>query len=131
MNSKKSAINQETISAEQLNSIIIDAIQDIKGKDIVNYDLRGIEMANNDFFIICHATSNTQMLGIINNIEKRVYEEAGMRPYHCEGKQSNHWMLIDYFSVVVHVFSKEKRAFYNLEDLWNDAQITRYDNIEN
>lgn len=131
MNSKKSAIHKETITAEQLNSIIIDAIQDIKGKDIVNYDLRGIEMANNDFFIICHATSNTQMLGIINNIEKRVYEQSGMRPYHCEGKQSNHWMLIDYFSVVVHVFSKEKRTFYNLEDLWNDAKITRYDNTEN
>jgi ribosome-associated protein len=85
-------------------------------------------MANNDFFIICHATSNTQMLGIINNIEKKVFENTGMRPFHAEGKQSSSWMLVDYFNVVVHVFSKEKRAFYNLEDLWNDAQVTFYDN---
>jgi len=130
LNSEYSTAHKDGISANQLNSIIIDAIQDIKGKDIVNYDLRGIEMANNDFFIICHATSNTQMLGIINNIEKRVFQTTGTRPFHCEGKQSNHWMLIDYFSVVVHIFSKEKRAFYNLEDLWNDAKITYYDNLE-
>lgn len=130
MNSENSAAFQDTTSAEQLNSVIIDAIQDIKGKDIVNYDLRGIEMANNDFFIICHATSNTQMLGIMNNIEKRVFQSTGLRPFHSEGKQSSHWMLIDYFSVVVHIFSKEKRSFYNLEDLWNDAKITYYDNLE-
>lgn len=130
MNNKNSAVEKEEISAEILNDIIIDSIQDIKGKDIVNYDLRGIEMANNDFFIICHATSNTQMLGIINNIEKKVFEKTSLRPFHAEGKQSNSWMLIDYFNVVVHVFSKEKRAFYNLEDLWNDAQITKYNNLE-
>jgi ribosome-associated protein len=128
LNNKDSLVTKSQISADILNNIIIESIQDIKGKDIVNYDLRGIEMANNDFFIICHATSNTQMLGIINNIEKKVFEKIGMRPFHAEGKQSNSWMLVDYFNVVVHVFSKEKRAFYNLEDLWNDAQVTFYDN---
>ena len=128
MNNKDSLVTKSQVSADILNNIIIESIQDIKGKDIVNYDLRGIEMANNDFFIICHATSNTQMLGIINNIEKKVYENTGMRPFHAEGKQSSSWMLVDYFNVVVHVFSKEKRAFYNLEDLWNDAQVTFYDN---
>lgn len=128
MNNKDSLVTKSQVSADILNNIIIESIQDIKGKDIVNYDLRGIEMANNDFFIICHATSNTQMLGIINNIEKKVFENTGMRPFHAEGKQSSSWMLVDYFNVVVHVFSKEKRAFYNLEDLWNDAQVTFYDN---
>jgi ribosome-associated protein len=127
LNNKDSLVTNQ-VSADILNNIIIESIQDIKGKDIVNYDLRGIEMANNDFFIICHATSNTQMLGIINNIEKKVFENTGMRPFHAEGKQSSSWMLVDYFNVVVHVFSKEKRAFYNLEDLWNDAQVTFYDN---
>ncbi len=128
MNNKDTLVTKSQISADILNNIIVESIQDIKGKDIVNYDLRGIEMANNDFFIICHATSNTQMLGIINNIEKKVFENTGIRSFHAEGKQSSSWMLVDYFNVVVHVFSKEKRAFYNLEDLWNDAQVTFYDN---
>lgn len=128
MDNKDSLETKAQISTDILNNIIIESIQDIKGKDIVNYDLRGIEMANNDFFIICHATSSTHMLGIINIIEKKVFEKTAMRPFHAEGKQSSSWMLIDYFNVVVHVFSKEKRTFYNLEDLWNDAQVTFYDN---
>lgn len=116
---------------DDLNVLIIDAIQDIKGKDIIQFDLRQLEDASSDYFIICHGTSNTQVASIIKNIEKRVLNDLGIRPNHSEGgKLGGGWFLIDYFSVIVHVFSKEKRDFYNLEDLWSDGKVTKYKNID-
>ena len=109
-----------------LNDLIVDAIQDNKGKEIILYDLRQLEDASSDFFIICHGTSSTQIAGILKNIERRVHEELGIRPSHLEGKQGT-WMLIDYFSVIVHIFSEEKREFYQLDDLWSDALVTTYE----
>jgi len=118
------------ISDEILNNLIVDAIKDIKGKDIALFDLRHLPSASNDYFIICHGNSKTQLFGIINNIEKRVYEELGIRPNHSEGKGGTNWMLTDYFSVIVHIFMQEKREFYNMEDLWSDAIITKYNNLD-
>ena len=96
------------ISDVTLNNLIVDAIQDIKGKDIAIFDLRQLPSASNDYFIICHGNSKTQLLGIINNIEKRIYLELGLSPNHSEGKQGTNWMLTDYFSVIVHVFIQHK-----------------------
>lgn len=127
MNNKNSASTQSAPRPEVLNDLIIDAIQDNKGKDIVLFDMRQLEDASSDFFIICHGTSKTQIAGILKNIERRVLEELGMRPNHSEGKQGT-WMLIDYFSVVVHIFSAEKREFYRLDELWSDAITTTYEN---
>jgi ribosome-associated protein len=109
-----------------LTTLIIDAIQDNKGKEIALFDMRQLEEASSEFFILCNGNSKTQILGILRNIERRVYEEFGIRPNHSEGQEMN-WMLLDYFSVVVHIFSGEKRAFYNLDDLWSDAKVTKYD----
>jgi ribosome-associated protein len=130
LNNKNIATDEAKISSETFNNLIVSSIQDIKGKDISVFDLRELEMASNDFFIICHGTSRTQLIGIINNIEKRVFEETGIRPNHSEGRQGTNWMLVDYFSVIVHIFTKEKRDFYNLEDLWSDAKIQKFDNSE-
>jgi ribosome-associated protein len=118
------------VSDERLNKLIVDAIQDIKGKDIAIFDLRNLPSASNDYFIICHGNSKTQLLGIINNIEKRVFVELGLDPNHSEGKQGTNWMLTDYFSVIVHVFMQERREFYNMEDLWSDAVITKFSNLD-
>ena len=126
MNNKISVSTQIAPKPQVLNDLIIDAIQDNKGKEIALFDLRGLEDASSDFFIICHGTSNTQIAGILKNIERRVFEELGIRPSHSEGKQGT-WMLIDYFSVVVHIFSAEKRDFYQLDDLWSDALVTTYE----
>lgn len=126
MNNKIFAPKQSAPKPEALNALIIDAIQDNKGKEIALFDLRKLEDASSDFFIICHGTSNTQIAGILKNIERRVYEELGLRPSHSEGKQGT-WMLMDYFSVVVHIFSAEKRDFYQLDDLWSDALVTTYE----
>lgn len=109
-----------------LNALIVDAMQDNKGKEIVLFDMRHLEEASSDFFVICHGASTVQIAGILKNVARRVYDEFGIRPNYSEGTPGN-WLLLDYFSVVVHVFSKEKRAFYNLDDLWSDAKITSYD----
>ena len=115
--------------AEALNDLIIDSIQDIKGKKSVKLDMRNLHDAPADFFIICEGDSNTQVKAISENIYKRLKEEAGQRPSHSEGKQNARWICMDYFDIVVHVFYKETRQFYELEDLWSDAKMTEYANV--
>jgi len=126
LSNKNIAFQQDAQDTSALTTLIIDAIQDNKGKEIALFDMRQLEEASSDFFILCNGNSKTQISGILKNIERRVQKEFGIRPNHSEGQEAN-WMLLDYFSVIVHVFSNEKRAFYNLDDLWSDAKVTKYD----
>ena len=112
-----------------LNDLIIDAIQDIKGKHIKVLDLRKLEDASADFFIICEGDSTTQVKAISDNVYQRVKDELGLLPSHREGVLGAKWVLVDYFDTVVHVFHPETRAFYDLEDLWSDAIVTEYENL--
>ncbi len=116
-------------SSQELNDLIIDAIQDIKGHNIIKLDLRELGEAPTDFFIICEGESTTQVNAIASNIQKRIKNELGGLPSHVEGKQGAFWILVDYFTTMVHIFHPEKRAFYELEDLWSDAKITEYTNL--
>lgn len=118
-----------TLSVESFTDLILDSIQDIKGKKIVKLDLRDLDDTPTDFFIICEGESNTQVKSIAQNVRKRVKEETGMLPAHMEGLDAGVWVLVDYFNVVVHVFHPEKRAFYDLENLWSDAAFTEYDSL--
>ena len=119
-------IQQDT---EELNPLIIDAIQDIKGKNIVSLDLRNLDEAPADFFIICEGDSTTQVSALAGNVIKRVKDELGVIPGNREGMINAKWVLVDYFNTVVHIFYQETRQFYDLEDLWNDAEITEYTNL--
>ena len=110
---------------------IIEAIQDTKGEDIKLLDLTKIENSAADYFIICSANSNTQVNAIAGNIEKKVRNELKNRPWHVEGTENAMWILVDYISVVVHIFQKHIREFYDLEDLWSDAKITSIDENNN
>jgi ribosome-associated protein len=121
--------NNKTKNGLELTELIVDSIQDIKGKNIVRLDLRDIDDAPTDFFIICEGDSVTQVNAIADNIVRRLKEELDIRPSHVEGKQSAQWVLVDYFDVVVHVFYPETRKFYEIEDLWADAKHTEYQNI--
>lgn len=112
-----------------LNDLIIDAIQDIKGKHIKKLDLRKLEEASADFFIICEGDSTTQVKAIADNVYQRVKDELGLLPSHREGVLGAKWVLVDYFDTVVHVFHPETRAFYDLDDLWSDAKVTEYENL--
>lgn len=112
-----------------LNDLIIDAIQDIKGKHIKKLDLRKLDDASADFFIICEGDSTTQVKAIADNVYQRVKDELGVLPSHREGVLGAKWVLVDYFDTVLHVFHPETRAFYDLDDLWSDADVTEYENL--
>jgi len=100
---------------------IISAIQEKKGEHIVSLDLRKINEAVSDFFIICEANNQPQVRAIAENVEAEVKRMLDEYPYHSEGYQASQWVLIDYVNVVVHVMHGETRKFYKLEDMWSDA----------
>jgi len=112
-----------------LNDLIIDAIQDIKGKNIVKIDLTKVHDAPAEYFIICEGDSIVQVRGIAENVMRRVKTELSQNSFNKEGVLSSRWILLDYFQTVVHVFYPEARAFYDLEDLWSDGKRTEYANL--
>lgn len=109
---------------QQLIDKIVEAIQDTKGEDIKIFDLSIIENSVAETFIICSGNSNTQVNAIAGNIEKKVRNEVKERPWHVEGTDNAMWILMDYVSVVVHVFQRQIRDYYEIEELWGDAKIT-------
>lgn len=116
-------------SSEQLNQAIIEGIRDKKGKHIVQLDLRRLDDAPADFFIICEGDSNTHIKAISDSIYKRVKDELNTMPSHTEGATNTRWVLMDYFNTIVHVFYPETRQFYDLEQLWSDARATEFAEI--
>ncbi len=108
----------------KLFKTIIKAIKDKKGEEIVSLDLRKIDEAVADFFILCEAKSHIQIKAIADNIAETVREECDEKPYHQEN--GDQWTLVDYVNVVVHVFQHEQRNFYDLESLWEDAERTEH-----
>ncbi len=113
----------ERLSAEEKGRMVVEAIQEKKGHQIVTIDLSEVEHSICDRFIICHGESTTQVGAIANSIEKELKEKAGIRAHHVEGIQNSQWVLIDLFDVLVHVFLKEYRSFYKLEELWADGKV--------
>ncbi len=122
-------INTRTQSSEQLNQLIVEGIQDKKGKNIVQLDLRNLGDAPTDFFIICEGDSNTHVKAISDSIYKKVKESLETMPTHMEGSTNAKWILMDYFNTVVHVFYPETREFYEIEQLWSDAKVTEFGEV--
>ncbi len=106
--------------------MIIEAIRDKKGEHITTIDLRNISDAVVDFFVLCDANSSTQVKAISESIEEKTRTELNEKPWHIEGIEHREWILLDYINVVVHVFQKEIRNFYRLEDLWSDGIIEEH-----
>ncbi len=119
---KNTPLKQKNTELESINDLIIDSIKDLKGKNIISLDMRDISGSPADFFIICEGDSTTHVSSIAGNVYKRMKQEMKTLPISYEGKNNSTWMLIDYFTTVVHVFYPETRKFYNLESLWNDAK---------
>lgn len=115
---------KENTNADQLIAVILSGIEDVKGKEINILDLREIENTVCDYFIICEGTSNTQVNAIVNSIHKKVSKELKDKPWHIEGSDNAEWVLMDYVNVVVHVFQKHIREYYDIESLWGDAKTT-------
>ena len=111
-------------SPDELISLIVQGIEDIKGQNISLLDLRNIENTVCDYFIICNGNSNTQVNAIASSVQKNVSKNIREKPYQIEGVENAEWVLMDYVNVVVHVFQKHKREYYDIENLWGDAKIT-------
>ena len=109
----------------QLVEEIILGIENVKGEEIHKLDLRELDNTPCDFFIICYGNSNTQVSAIVNSITKTVSKTIKEKPFHTEGLENAKWVLIDYVNVVVHVFQKQIREYYNIEELWGDAKTTQ------
>lgn len=107
---------------DQLLHHITEGLLDKKAKEIVNLDLRKLDYAPCDNFIICHGDSSTQVRALADGVEEKT-AEAGEKPGHREGLENAKWVLLDYGVVVVHIFQREDREYYKLEDLWGDADI--------
>ena len=105
---------------------IIKAIQDKKGENIISLDLRKIHEAVADFFVICEAKSQPQIRAITDFVEDEVKKKSGESPYHHEGKENMHWVILDYVNLVVHIMMPEQRKFYKLEEMWSDAALEEY-----
>lgn len=122
---KKNTITRLNRNSKFIKSII-RAIQNKKGEKVVSLDLRKIPEASADFFIVCEASSTTQVKAICDEVEFQVKEDCGEAPYKHEGRQALQWVLIDYVNVVVHVMHPDARKFYKLEEMWSDASVLEH-----
>lgn len=117
-------MTKKRVSADDLIAVILKAVDDVKAINIEILDLREIENTVCDYFIICTGTSNTHVNAISGIIQKQVGKNSKEKPWHVEGEGNAEWILLDYVNVVVHVFQKHTREYYDIESLWGDAKIT-------
>ena len=118
------AKTKELTATEQLAEVVIKGMQDLKAENIISIDLREIENAVCEYFIVCTGTSSTHVSALGGSVEREVRDTLQDRPWHKEGFGNSEWILLDYANIVVHIFQEEARGFYNLEGLWADAKIS-------
>lgn len=119
---RKNSIESSRILAD----VVVKGMEERKGKNIVLMDLRKVKGSVTDFFVICEGDSDRQVEAIAKSVEEFVDKELNEDPWHREGYENSEWVLLDYINVVAHVFLPEKREFFGLEELWGDAEITKY-----
>lgn len=112
---------------ENLFNVIIEAIKNKKGKEIVSINLKKIENSVCEYFIICTGDSTTQVGAIVEEIKEKTKEILNNPVDHIEGLKNSQWVLMDFINIVVHVFLPDQRSFYHLEDLWADGKIQIYE----
>lgn len=116
--------------ADVLAEVVVKGMQEKKAKNIVKIDLSHINEAAADYFVICHGDSDRQAKAIADSVEDVVRETMNEKPTSREGQGQNRWVLLDYVNVVVHVFQKEVRDFYEIEELWHDGKFTKYEDLD-
>jgi ribosome-associated protein len=117
---KKKSVTRLTKRSKIIKTII-NAIREKKGERIISLDLRKVNEAVADFFIVCEASNQPQVRAIADFVKEELKQKCEEYPYHFEGYQKLSWVLIDYVNVVVHVMLSDTRKFYQLEEMWNDA----------
>jgi len=123
---KPKRLSRLTLNSKLIKTIIA-AIDEKKGEEIVSINLKKIPEAVADFFILCEAGNPNLLKAIADNVEKRVLEQCGEKPYRFEGKSGEKWLLVDYINVVVHCMLPDARGFYALEEVWHDAEQKKHD----
>lgn len=118
-----------TLSSEKLSQVVVKGMQEKKADEIRVLDLRHVANSVADYFVLCSGTSDTHIDAIAESVEEEVIKIDGQHPWHKEGKNNNSWVLLDYVDVVVHIFAKESRSFYGIEDLWADADVTEIEQL--
>ncbi|WP_022822285.1 ribosome silencing factor [Hymenobacter norwichensis] len=118
---KSTPVRQDS---DKLAEVVVRGMQEKKGLDIVVMNLKELKNAVADYFIVCSASSDTQIDAIARSVEEEVEKLTGQNPWQTEGRMNREWVLLDYVDVVVHVFLRDRRQFYALEELWGDAEIT-------
>ena len=119
----------ENPSAKQLSDAVVEGIQEKKGTNIAILDMTGIENSICKYFIICDGDSNVHVDAVADSVDDYVRKKLNDRPFHIEGRKNAEWILLDYVDVIVHVFQRPVREFYNLEGLWADAKRTDIENL--
>ncbi|MEQ9230858.1 MAG: ribosome silencing factor [Cyclobacteriaceae bacterium] len=119
----------EKVTSTKLSELVVQGMLEKKAEDVVVMDLREIKNSVADYFVLCSGNSDTQMDAISDSVEDEVHKNVKQKPWKREGRDGKEWILIDYVDVVVHVFNKEKRAFYGLEELWGDAKVQRLNEV--
>ena len=118
---KSTLVRQDS---DTLADLVVRGMQDKKASDIVVLNLKELKNAVADYFIICSANSDTQLDAVARSVEEEIEKVTGEIPWQTEGRTNREWVLLDYVDVVVHVFLRDRRKFYALEDLWGDANIS-------
>ncbi len=106
-----------------LAALVVKGMKEKKASDISLINLKTVKNAVSNYFVICSASSDSQLDAIARSVEEEVAKAIGENPWQTEGRQNREWVLLDYVSVVAHVFLRDKREFYALEELWGDAEI--------
>ncbi len=117
---KSTLVRQDS---DTLADLVVRGMQDKKASDIVVLNLKELKNAVADYFIICSANSDTQIEAIARSVEEEIEKVTGENAWQTEGRTNREWVLLDYVDVVVHVFLRDRRKFYALEELWGDADI--------
>lgn len=113
----------KTSDSKQLIDTITEGLLEKKARDIKILDVRPLTTLT-DYFVVCHGTSETQIRALANSVIEKVKEDLGENVWKKEGMDARRWIILDYVNVVVHIFSEEKRQYYGIERMWNDAKIT-------
>ncbi|MEN9444673.1 MAG: hypothetical protein RIS47_1563 [Bacteroidota bacterium] len=119
-----------TSSSEELVGMVVESIQEKKGKNITSLNISALDNSFCDYFVICEASSTTQVEAIANFVEFNLKEKLQEYPLHVEGKRNAQWVLVDYGNVVVHIFLDAVRDFYKLESLWGDGKVAHIPNLD-
>jgi ribosome-associated protein len=122
----KKAVKSSVKKTATKRAAAIEILQDAKATNIVSLDLRQIEDAVTDYFIICEGDATTHIRSIAGRLEEELKKQLDERPWHIEGLDNLEWVIVDYVNVVIHIFKGETREFYKLEDLWSDAERKEY-----